>query len=47
MSKALSNSLALLKEMKQQFSIAENSPTPERTYGSIKRTGNIQKSKVL
>lgn len=47
MSKALSSSLALLKEMKQQFSMADNSPTPERPYGSIKRTGNVQKSKVL
>lgn len=33
--------------MKQQFSLGDSSVAPERAYGSIKRTGNMQRSKIL
>jgi hypothetical protein len=49
MSKALTNSLTLLKELKMQFSVTEP-PSPvlaERSYGSIKRTNNGHRLKLL
>jgi hypothetical protein len=33
--------------MKMQFPANENPTLPERTYGSIKRTNNMQKTKML
>lgn len=47
MNRTLTNSISMLKEMKMQFPTNENYPIPQRTYGSIKKTNNIQRTKML
>ena len=46
MSKNLTNTLAMLHEMRSQFAQPE-SPLPEKGYGSIKRANRTSRSKAL
>lgn len=47
MSRALTNSMALINQMRLQYTNNDNSGIPQRAYGSIKRMNVSQKSKVL
>lgn len=41
MSKSISNSMALIKEMRMQYQSGDGALGPERVYGSIKRSNPL------